>query len=182
MSDTLVLSQAYEPVGKMLWTRAITLLYERRVEVVENYSDWVVRSVSLEMPVPAVIRRLTATRTRKRKVKFSRENVYLRDKGQCQYCGVKISLTEFTYDHVVPRVQGGKTNWNNVVISCTSCNQRKGGRKPEQARMQLRTVPVQPKNVPGGIPLSLTYRDGMPESWKKWIRDTAYWTVELIQD
>lgn len=181
MSDTLVLSQSFEPVGHIDWQRAITLLYEKKVEVVENYDDWKVRSVSLEMHVPLVIRHITGMKRRKRAVKFSRENVYNRDKGHCQYCGIFVPRDSFTYDHVIPRVQGGHTRWENVVICCTPCNQKKGGKRPEEAGMKLLSVPVRPKSIPG-IQMTLRYHNGMPEAWKKWIRDTAYWNVELDED
>lgn len=181
MSDTLVLSQSFEPVGHVTWERAITLLYERKVEVVEAYDDWKVRSVTLEFNVPAVIRHVTGMRRRKHALKFSRENVYGRDRGRCQYCGNNVPRDAFTYDHVVPRVQGGHTRWENVVICCVPCNQKKGGRRPEEAGMRLLSVPVKPKTIPG-MAMTFQYRKGMPEAWRKWIRDQAYWNTELEQD
>jgi hypothetical protein len=91
-------------------------------------------------------------------------------------------MDDFTYDHVTPRVQGGQTRWENVVISCIPCNQKKGGRRPEQAKMKLLSVPVKPKNQPGGMSFTFRYKDGMPEAWRKWIRDQAYWNVPLDEE
>src|SRR5512141_3506469 len=79
--DTLVLSHAYVPVARVGWKRAVTLLFEGKVEVIEEYEDRTVRSVTLEFKVPSIIRFLRKIRDRKRAVKFSRENVYARDKG-----------------------------------------------------------------------------------------------------
>ena len=45
---------------------------------------------------------------------FTRFNVFLRDKFSCQYCGSK---DELTFDHLLPRSKGGKTNWGNVVTA-----------------------------------------------------------------
>jgi len=143
--ETLVLSTGYEPVARVSWQRAINLLFLGKVEVVEEYEDRLVRSVTFAVKMPSVIRFLRAVRNRKRAIKFSRENVYARDHGRCQYCNARVSRQDATYDHVVPRAQGGHTTWENVVICCFSCNQRKGGRTPPQAGMSLLSTPVKPK-------------------------------------
>jgi 5-methylcytosine-specific restriction endonuclease McrA len=177
--DTLVLSAGYEPVARVSWQRAVTLLWEGKVEVVEEYEDRTVRSVTLEFKVPAVIRFLMAIRNRKKAIKFSRENVYTRDGGKCQYCLQKVPRHEATYDHVIPRVQGGKTTWENVVICCMGDNQRKGGRTPKEAGMRLASVPMRPKKLPDTWRQTFTYRKDDPECFRKWLRDVAYWNGEL---
>lgn len=180
--DTLVLSASYEPIARVPWQRAVTLLWEGKVEVVQEFEDWTVRSVTVEFKVPAVIRFLKRIFGRRRAVRFSRENVYARDHGRCQYCGHQVARPESTYDHVVPRSQGGHTRWENVVICCTPCNQRKGGRTPEQAGMRLLSVPVKPKSLPESMRLTFVYEKGMPNEWRQWLRSAAYWNQELEQD
>jgi 5-methylcytosine-specific restriction endonuclease McrA len=180
--ETLVLSATYEPVARVPWQRAISLLWTGKVEVIEEYEDRMVRSVTYEFPMPSVIRFLRAIRGTKRAIKFSRENVYARDSGKCQYCRQRVPRHEATYDHVVPRIQGGPTTWDNVVICCVPCNQRKGGRTPEQARMVLANRPVKPKKLPETLRLTFLYEKGMPESWKSWLRDVAYWHGSLDED
>lgn len=177
--DTLVLDVGFSPVARVSWRRAITLLFEGRVEVVESYEDRTIRSVTLEMAVPSVVRFLRNIRGRKRSIKFSRENVWARDRGSCQYCGVKVPRHDFTYDHVTPRTQGGETAWANVVVCCIPCNQKKGGRRPEQAGMTLRSLPVRPKTLPDVARLTLTWVKGMPLPWKTWLVSVAYWNGEL---
>jgi 5-methylcytosine-specific restriction endonuclease McrA len=132
--------------------------------------------------MPSVVRFLRALRGRRKVVKFSRENVYTRDKGRCQYCDVKVTRAEFTYDHVVPKSRGGKTEWTNVVCSCVPCNQTKKNRTPVQAGMRLRVEPVKPKKLPDTISLTFTWREGMPDGWKSWLRDMSYWHGELDAD
>jgi 5-methylcytosine-specific restriction endonuclease McrA len=177
--ETLVLDARYIPVARVSWQRAITLLWEGKVEVIEEYEDRTVRSVTLEFKVPAVIRFLRAVRGGKRAVKFSRENVYSRDKGRCQYCSLKVPRHDFTYDHIVPRAQGGHTSWENVVVCCTPCNQRKGGRTPEQAGLRLIVAPTKPKSLPETLRLTFTWKKGMPLPWKQWLQSIAYWNAEL---
>ena len=180
--DTLVLSHAYEPVARVTWQRAMALLFEKKVEVIEEYDDWKIHSITVEFRVPSIIRFLRKIRDRKRAIKFSRENVYSRDKGTCQYCGLKVARPEATYDHVIPRSQGGTTRWENVVICCTPCNQKKGGRTPEQAHMHLLSIPVKPKSLPDTIRLTFLRHKNVPESWKDWLRSYGYWNSELEHD
>ncbi len=180
--DTLVLSHAFEPVARVSWQRAITLLWEAKVEVVEEYEDRVVRSVTLEFKVPSIIRFLRKIRERKRAVKFSRENVYAREKGCCAYCGARVPRPLATYDHVIPRSQGGQTTWENVVICCTPCNQRKGGHTPEQAGMHLRVQPVRPKSLPDTLRLTFLIDKSAPPSWRQFFASYTYWNTELEND
>ncbi len=177
--ETLVLNATYEPVARVPWQRAITLLFMGKVEVVEEYEDKTIRAVTYELKMPSVIRFLRMLKGRKRAIKFSRENVYARDSGRCQYCSGRLPRQEATYDHVLPRSQGGMTRWDNVVIACVPCNQRKGGRTPEQAGMKLLSIPVKPRRLPEGVRLTFIYEKGMPASWRTWLRDVAYWHGEL---
>ena len=180
--ETLVLSAGYEPVARVSWQRAVTLLWEGKVEVVEEYQDRVIRSVTLEIKIPSVIRFLRAVRGRKRAIKFSRENVYVRDRRSCQYCSRIVPRHEATYDHVLPRSQGGKTVWENVVICCVPCNQKKGGRTPHQARMRILSTPVKPATLPERLRVTIGWQPGMPKVWRNWIRDFSYWNGELEND
>jgi 5-methylcytosine-specific restriction endonuclease McrA len=177
--DTLLLSHAYEPVDRISWQRAITLWWADKVEILEEYEDREIRSVTFAMRMPSVVRFLTAFRSKKRSVKFSRENVYTRDKGACQYCGKKVLRMEATYDHVIPRMLGGETRWDNVVIACVLCNQKKGGRTPQQAGMKLHVTPVKPKSLPPTLRITLTFNKGMPLTWKQYLLDMQYWHGNL---
>ena len=177
--ETLVLDIGFTPVARVSWQRAVTLLWQGKVEVVEEYEDRTVRSVALELRVPAVIRFLHSLRGKRKDVRFSRENVYLRDRGRCQYCSTAVPRHDFTFDHVVPRALGGHTVWDNVVVSCTPCNRRKGRRTPVQAGMRLVQAPVRPTSLPDVVRLTFTWKRGMPEAWK--LTSVAYWNAELVE-
>lgn len=69
--------------------------------------------------------------------------VLKRDRSVCQYEGCSNRAT--TVDHLIPICQGGRTTWQNLVGACLPCNQRKGGRTPEQAGMRLKRVPQGPR-------------------------------------
>lgn len=172
---TLVLSQSYEPINIVSWKQAITLLFLGKAEVIEEY-DRNIKTTSVVIKIPAVVRLLSAFRRHKKAVKFSRINIYGRDKYSCQYCGAKKRIGDLTYDHVVPRAQGGKTTWSNIATACESCNRRKANRTPEQAGMRLLKVPVQPSATP--VLIVTVSRESVPDAW----RDYLYWTTELDED
>lgn len=132
MSDTLLLNSNYEPISVLPlsvinWQHAIKLMYLGRVHVIETYPDWIVHSERLALNVPSV----AVTKEyfpHKQHVKFSRYNLYMRDLFKCAYCEDVFDYEELTIDHVIPRSAGGKTNWENCVTSCKSCNYAKGSR------------------------------------------------------
>ncbi len=175
--QTLVLDVGYQPVSRVEWETAIVWVLERVVEVVDEYEDRSIRTVSWSVKMPSIVRFLKPIH-KKRAIKFSRHNVYARDRGRCQYCAAKVPRDDFTYDHVVPRVLGGVTSWSNVVVACVPCNQRKAGRTPEQAGMRLLSTPVKPRSLPT-TPRAMQYHKGMPESWRAFLRDSVYWDGSL---
>lgn len=171
---TLLLAHTYEPIKVISWQRAFTLLTLGKVEVIEEY-DADVRTVSFVFKIPAVVRLIRAFRRYKKPVKFSRVNIYARDEYRCQYCGHKAPMKELTYDHVVPRAQGGKTTWKNIVTACITCNFAKRDRTPKQAGMKLRVQPVQPRWLPAVV-IRISTRS-VPDAW----RDYLYWTSEISE-
>lgn len=179
--DTLLLDFSMQPVGRMSWERAVTQFFKGKVEILDSYEDRDIKSVTFSMKMPAVVRELNVYR-RKNAVKFSRENVYTRDNGKCQYCAEKVPRAKATYDHVVPRDAGGKTKWDNIVIACFNCNQKKRNRTPEQAKMKLLNTPVKPKFLQNTARFTFTWHKGMPEQWKNWLYDMQYWHSALDED
>jgi len=166
MERVLLLNATYEPLRVISWKRAITLLTLDKVEVLETY-DRVVRSVTLAIRLPAVVRLIHLVRFRKHTIRFSRENIYIRDKYQCQYCASSMDAGDLTYDHVIPKSMGGKTAWENIVTCCLPCNKKKGGRTPRQARMSLISKAKRPSLHPM---LMITRRIGnTPESWRAYL-------------
>ena len=87
--------------------------------------------------IPRVIVLLVFDRLPKKEVKFTRHNVFERDKNTCQYCGQLFDRSDLNLDHIVPRDRGGTTTWENVVCSCIPCNTRKGNRLPQRSTHDL---------------------------------------------
>jgi len=164
MERVLLLNQSYEPISVINWQRAISMLTLGKVEVVKEYDGKQIRSKYLVLKMPAVVRLLNIFKRPRKRVKFNKMNVLARDGWKCQYCNQKFPTSELTYDHVIPRARGGKTNWENIVMCCPKCNSKKKDRLPHEAGLKLRKLPTKPDWVPiFSVTLS---RKQIPEVWK----------------
>lgn len=144
--QVLLLNASYEPLRLISIRRAVILLLQNKAEVVEA-QERLLSAAASACPAPLVIRlaRYVFIPQPTRRA-CSRRGVLTRDQETCQYCGVQPGRHALTLDHVVPRVRGGRTVWENVVAACASCNHRKGGRTPEEAGMKLLRAPRQPRH------------------------------------
>lgn len=79
-------------------------------------------------------------------IKLSRNGIYSRDEGLCQYCLNEVSKCEFTIDHVRPKSKGGRTEWDNLVLSCKFCNAKKGDKTLLESSMTLNKKPIKPSS------------------------------------
>jgi 5-methylcytosine-specific restriction endonuclease McrA len=195
-SQVLVLNRLWQAVNICTARRAFALVYAGHAHVVSSdeannfmthdFESWrdfsttapeheMVKTISWKIRVPRVIVLLFFDRLPKKEVKFTRHNVFERDKNTCQYCGQAFERNELNLDHVVPRERGGTTTWENVVCSCIPCNTRKGNRLPEAAHMHLIRKPKRPKWRPF---VHVTFSAPQHESWRHFV-DLAYWNVEL---
>lgn len=119
---------SFLPLSTICWEEAIRYLVTDKAVVLEWYEDWIVHSEKWETRVPAVVI-LKEFQKKKTAVRFSKQNVFLRDEYICQYCGDDVSRKTATLDHVLPTSHGGKTTWENTVCACASCNASKGNNK-----------------------------------------------------
>lgn len=195
----LQLNADFTPMKVISWERAVCLVLEEKVDLVESYEGRVVQGPSVRLGWPAVValRRYIQVRPR---VRLSRQNLLARDGYTCQYCGFRPvtargrpRLEDLNIDHVVPRVQSvegrvtlpwsgravGLTSWENLVCACLGCNHAKGGRTPAQAGMALRALPRAPSHW-DAVLLPFT-RQPIPAEWKEYVpRDWSdYWSADL---
>jgi 5-methylcytosine-specific restriction endonuclease McrA len=193
----LVLNRHYQPIHVTNVKRAMSLLYQGVARAIDeqyrlyDFADWAALTAAVDeesigtvhrrIRVPRVLVLTAFEKLPKVRVRFSRLNIYARDKDTCQYCQRRLRRSELNLDHVVPRAQGGRTCWENVVCSCIECNKKKGGRTPEQAGMKLARAPFRPKWTPllrGGA------RKDTVRAWLPFLTlaDASYWNVELGED
>ena len=161
---------SYYPLSIWCWQDSIKSVFLDRVSIV-SYYDRVIRSPSFSMKLPSVIALKSFVKPQSNP-NFTRFNVFLRDKFTCQYCG---SNKELTFDHLLPRSKGGKTNWDNVVTACSSCNVQKGGRLFENSGMVLAQRPYRPSTED----LHKNGKNFPPDYLHKSWMDYLYWDGEL---
>lgn len=126
---TLVLNADYRPLST--WPLsivsaedAISTVWRDRAAVVETWDDAFFHSPSIKMPVPKVVA-LRIYAPVSAQPKFCRRSILLRDGYRCQYCGDEFESKDLTFDHVIPRAAGGRTEWSNILSACIACNKRK---------------------------------------------------------
>lgn len=166
-ASVLLLNAGFEPLKVISWQRAVTMFFLGKVEVIEEY-EHDIRSISIVIKAPAVVRLLHYVHIGKKSPPLCRSNILARDNFQCQYCHKDLSPKEATLDHVVPRSQGGRTTWENIVCCCTHCNRKKGGRTPSEARMLLKKKPVKPDWLPV---LQIRFHGKIPMSWQNFLAE-----------
>jgi 5-methylcytosine-specific restriction endonuclease McrA len=158
---TLLLDCNYFPVKIISWQKAMILLLSQRAEVIDEYQDKLIRSVSASYKLPKVLR-LYQRHQLSLNVKFTRMNVFFRDSFQCQYCSIKLPVADLTFDHVVPVSKKGQTDWENVVTCCRPCNFRKGSKMLKASGLILLRIPKKPRWSPE---LCLRLSDDDPIEW-----------------
>src|SRR5213592_1544878 len=144
-ANVLVLNKFYQAIRVINVRRAFSLLCRELAEVVHietdasgksqwlnlKFTDWQelsalkaefepdgydwIHTVRFQIAVPRIIRLLGYDKLPRQDVKFNRRNIYARDSSRCQYCGKKMPTSDLSLDHVVPKSQGGKTSWDNIV-------------------------------------------------------------------
>lgn len=164
----LVLNRNWQAVNIVGVRRAFGLLWQDHARVINtrgvefapmdaaewvNYSletgphpeSEVVHTVRLEILLPKVLLLRSFDRLPVKEIKFSRENIFIRDSYTCQYTGKRCRPADLTLDHVIPRERGGRTSWENIVTCRRDINSLKANRLPHEAGLSLIRKPVQPK-------------------------------------
>jgi 5-methylcytosine-specific restriction endonuclease McrA len=163
----LVLNSSYQPIKLVSWQKALVLFFQGKVEILEYHSTSA-RSASASFRLPSVMRlKKYVTPLKSTRLKFSRENIYLRDNYTCQYCAQQLPVKELTLDHVVPASKFGRKDWTNMVTACRECNHRKGNRTPLGANMPLLKEPRIPTWLPS-TQQSFQVED-MPDEWRVYL-------------
>ena len=199
--DILILNRAYIPVHIVAWQEGIGLVYKSagraldRDYVSYEFEDWVkyteanmlaeyaiIKTARGPIAVPEIVVLTRYNRLPNRNVKYSRENIFRRDKYTCAYCRFIFPYRDLTIDHIMPKAKGGTSIWSNVVTACKPCNNKKADRTPDQAGMHLHTKPTKPNWI---SPLSHVAAQDHP--CKSWLHfsdrvDTIKTKVEDVPD
>ncbi len=199
--EVMVLNRNWNPVAIVSVQRALCLVIgtyksgEPKARILDAYQefrlfswkDWsdlkagdgeaVIRSSKQNCRVPEIILLSRYNKFPQQKVHFSRRTIFRRDENTCQYCGCKPGTENLGLDHLVARSRGGLTTWENIVLSCTDCNRKKGNRLLSEAGMSFYFPgykPTKPK---------FAFFSGKIKC-KSWgmLLGEAYWGCELVND
>jgi len=179
----LVLNKVWLPIRVITALRAFKLIFAGKASAVDsetyyvyNWKKWTeqpvsesddsVSTVNFLIKVPEVIVLSKYDKVFKKKAKLTKRNIYIRDGYKCQYSGKQVRNTEADIDHVVPRSQGGKNTWENMVVCSKELNRKKGNKRPEEVGLQLIRKPMKPDESK----LLIDPKIKRPASWDKFIR------------
>jgi 5-methylcytosine-specific restriction endonuclease McrA len=143
--QVLILNQNFEPISVCSVKRAIVMIYLGKAETIETVDSKVLRSQSVKIPVPSVIRLDFYVKVPVKRIMLTRKNIIKRDGGRCQYCGKK--KAQMTVDHVIPKIYGGSDTWENLVCACSECNNKKSHHTFEQIGFSLIRKPRKPNHI-----------------------------------
>lgn len=163
----LLLAHDYTALRIIDFKQAFKLIFTDKAEVVTEFKNKIVCTVSQVFKLPAVVRLLNKFKL-KFNVRLTRKNIFIRDNFRCRYCGIKGSMSSLTLDHVEPRSRGGKFTWENIVSSCIDCNTKKGDKLLGETQMKIRGGPPRRLDMYEYIRCLVTNRDNTPE-WKDWL-------------
>lgn len=127
----------FEPMDWNKWSK---------LSVGDKY--YAVRTVGGNYRIPTVIICNNYGKIPVKRRTLSKKNIFERDRGVCQYTGIKLTLRNATIDHVIPRSRGGKHSWDNVVLAHHKANQEKGDKMLDESGFKLKKKPVEPAPIP----------------------------------
>jgi len=146
----LVLNRLWQAVNICSTRRALSMLYEGNAQVVHSeeghfntfsFNEWAdfseqkpeqecVNGVSIKLRLPKVVLLMVYDRMPRKEVKFTRHNIFQRDKNTCQYCGNKFDALSI----------GPATNWGKKLTNDAKEIKQLAkdfGMTPEQIKKQL---------------------------------------------
>ena len=127
---------SYYPLSTAHWQQVMFLHVKgmttgiERFTVVEEYEDVYVhgginqKGERSQVRLPSVVAHKKFLKPPVR-VPMTKFNVFLRDHFTCQYSGQKCSPAKLSWDHVIPRCDGGGTTWENIVSAEQKINELK---------------------------------------------------------
>ena len=152
----LTLDNAGRPINWINWQEAVNLYV--REQVAWTASEITLRIFGgtcqksglrsyLDLSTIIAVRGAKARHNKKITPALTNRALFERDRQTCLYCGNRFKTSLLTRDHVMPRAQGGKDVWSNVVTACKACNVKKSCYTPSQARMPLLALPYSPNKA-----------------------------------
>jgi 5-methylcytosine-specific restriction endonuclease McrA len=186
----LVLNRSWFPVNITTSFHAVSKLFMKKALVVDDdYSvfsldGWIkdcsereidfsnlIRCHKFSIEAPDVIILTNYNGFKRKRSKLSRAAIFARDDNTCQYCNKKMPRKRMNIDHISPKSKGGRSTWENLVVSCYPCNIKKGDRTLDDSGMSLISKPEEPHWSFKGVP-------EVPSLWLELMHSNALKTAK----
>lgn len=172
MTQVLLLNANFQPLKTVSLQRAISLILKDKIDILESVPDKKLRSPSVEIPYPSVIRLKKFVNVPKRRTVYSRRAIFSRDNYTCQFCGKKLSREDSTVDHLIPveeckRLNIRASTFTNCTTSCAPCNRKKRNRRLEDSGMKFYDPNYTPKTPRVDY---LVVSSDIPVEWKIYLK------------
>jgi 5-methylcytosine-specific restriction endonuclease McrA len=166
MNRILLLDKNYLAISVISLRRAASMLFNGKVEPVSEKTTHI-STTRGNFKVSTILKLITSVphKAYLGKTKFSRKNVMIRDNYECQYCSEYLGKNKGTIDHVVPKSQGGASDYSNCVTCCRYCNIVKADKTPEEVGLKLKSIPKRPTF----INLHKFYLEKIPDEWSYYL-------------
>lgn len=144
-TNTIILLNAdYSFLNFINVRKALKLMAKEKIEIVK-YSAKEIRTITGSIKIPGVVRLINLIQSvYNRRVLYTKNNIYLRDKHTCTYCGQRFDKSHLTIDHIIPKCNGGKDSYMNCITSCKECNAKKGKKSVEEFGRTMHFKPYIP--------------------------------------
>ena len=182
-SYVLVLNSGWLPIGVKRLKEAISAVYENKdwqlvqIDYIDDepliqpvgWNDWMyldvpeyckgIHTIRGIIRQPTVIISKTYSKVNFCKLKPNKRGIYDRDRGVCQYAGKKLTRSNCSIDHIVPKSRGGKDTWENMVLCDKEVNNKKGSKLPDEFYLQVIKEPKSPGPLPMVEIITTKHRD-----------------------
>jgi len=182
-SYVLVLNSGWLPIGVKRLKEAISAVYENKdwqlvqIDYIDDepliqpvgWNDWMyldvpeyckgIHTIRGIIRQPTVIISKTYSKVNFCKLRPNKRGIYDRDRGVCQYTRKKLTRSNCSIDHIVPKSRGGKDTWENMVLCDKEVNNKKGSKLPDEFYLQVIKEPKAPGPLPMVEIITTKHRD-----------------------
>lgn len=127
--------------------------------------DFVVCTPLYRVRVPTVIISTQFDKMPMRIPRVTRQAIFERDGGVCQYTGEHVGKSGGNLDHVLPRDRGGRASFENLVWAKREINSLKANRLPHEAGLRLLRRP----KAPTALPVTALIREPKHPDWRHFL-------------
>lgn len=109
--------------------------------------DFEIRTSKLTIRVPTILVSSRYSGMPRKRFNPTKNNIWIRDNGICQYTGRVLKKEQANIDHLIPKSRGGQSTWENMALSCKNINSKKGSKTPKEAGLNLIREPKKMKTT-----------------------------------